>query len=313
VRLAELSGRSVAVWGTGPEGRAALRAIAGHAPARLLAVDDSAGYQAVPWTDEPASLAGGDHAFPALATAEVVVCGPEVPAAHPWLAELAERRVNVTTGAALWLADHAPHTIAVTGGDSRAAAGLLTQLLIALGRTAAHGGSAEVPLLGLPAADEYVAELSPQDCAALTRAPRVVAVTGLAGVQVLRHRPELIVVDGTDLALRDAVRGTTDLNGFPPIPAAADDSRFRIEDDQVFCSDEPLFPRGALRLAGDRDGRALCVALAVLDGLGIDVPGSRDDLRTAVTAFEPHDAASTPAASKPAASTPAASNPTASK
>ena len=42
----------------------------------------------------------------------------------------------------------------------------------------------------------------------------------------------------------------------------------------------------------DRYGRALCVALAVLDGIGVDVPGSRDDLSAAVAAFESHPTAS---------------------
>ena len=43
MRLADLNGRSVAVWGTGRRGRAAvLAAVAVQRPSRLLAVDDSA-------------------------------------------------------------------------------------------------------------------------------------------------------------------------------------------------------------------------------------------------------------------------------
>jgi threonine dehydrogenase-like Zn-dependent dehydrogenase len=44
VRLSDLKGRSVAVWGTGREGRAAVTAIAAHGPSRLIAVDDSANF-----------------------------------------------------------------------------------------------------------------------------------------------------------------------------------------------------------------------------------------------------------------------------
>jgi UDP-N-acetylmuramoylalanine--D-glutamate ligase len=100
----------------------------------------------------------------------------------------------------------------------------------------------------------------------------------------------MIVVNGADERLRDEIRGITDANGFPPIPAGAGDSRFRIEDDVVYCSDDPLFPRSALRLVGAHNGRNLCVALAVLDGLGLDVPGLKDELAAAAASFEglPH-------------------------
>ena len=49
MRLADLRGRSVAVWGTGREGRAAVTAIAQHDPARLIAVDDSANFLSIAW------------------------------------------------------------------------------------------------------------------------------------------------------------------------------------------------------------------------------------------------------------------------
>ena len=57
VQLADLRGRSVAVWGTGREGRAAVTAIAAHGPARLVAVDDSANFLSLPWTDALAQAA----------------------------------------------------------------------------------------------------------------------------------------------------------------------------------------------------------------------------------------------------------------
>jgi UDP-N-acetylmuramoyl-L-alanine---L-glutamate ligase len=115
-------------------------------------------------------------------------------------------------------------------------------------------------------------------------------ITGLSSptqVELLRHNPEMIVVNGSDLKLRDAIRGISDANRFPPIPAGADDSRFRIEGPNVFCSDDPLFPRSALRLPTEEAGLDLCVALAVLDGMGIDVVSSKSALASAVSAFEP--------------------------
>jgi hypothetical protein len=352
VRLADLKGRSVAVWGTGAAARAALRAIAAVQPSRLLAVDDRADYASYEWDSTLAPRAGGDHAFPALVTADVVVGW--VPA-HPWLAELRARGIPITSGSALWLADHAPRTVAVTG--SAVAADLIAHLLAAFDRPVVTGK----PLLALPAGPEYVVLLSAAECASLTASPRVAVLTQLpaaaaaapapdgrpafpdpggagaspvvggSGVSsviggsaplragdglptvpaaaepvssdapassaavawaddqlnLLRYGPEMIVVNGADLSLRDAIRGVTDINRFPAIPAAADDSRFRVEAGSVFCSDDALFPRSTLRLPDEDAGRDLCVALALLDGLGIDVVGAKTELAAAVAAFEP--------------------------
>ncbi|GIM91355.1 UDP-N-acetylmuramoyl-L-alanine--D-glutamate ligase [Paractinoplanes toevensis] len=309
MRLADLNGRSVAIWGTGREGRAAVTAIAKHKPSRLIAVDDSANFLSVPWDEFAATapLAGGDHAFPALVTADVVVRSPGVPQTHPWMKELRERGVTVTGGSALWMADNAARTIGVTGSKGKSTtSSLISHLLAAVGRPNIFGGNIGVPLLDLPPAAQYVLELSSYQCADLTDSPRVAVVTSLFPehldahggeeayyrdkLNLLRHGPEMIVVNGSDLRLRDKVRGICDLHGFPPIPAGADDSRFRIHDEWVYCSDEPLFHREALHLKGAHNGRNLCVALAVLDGLGVDVPGSKDELEAAVEAFEglPH-------------------------
>jgi UDP-N-acetylmuramoylalanine--D-glutamate ligase len=310
VRLADLSGRSVAVWGTGREGRAAVTAIASHGPSRLIAVDDSANFLSVAWEGELAALAplaGGDHAFPALVTADVVVRSPGVPQTHPWMQEIRRRGITVTGGSALWMADHAAHTIGVTGSKGKSTtSSLISHLLAAIGRPNAFGGNIGVPLLDLPDAGQYVLELSSYQCSDLTDSPRVAVVTALFPehldahggereyyrdkLNLLRHRPELIVVNGADLRLRDEIRGITDANGFAPVPAGAGDSRFRISEDTVHCSDEPLFPRSVLRLKGAHNGRNLCVALAVLDGIGIDVPGLKRDLAAAVASFEglPH-------------------------
>ena len=310
MRLADLNGRSVAVWGTGREGRAVVTAIAEHHPSRLIAVDDSANFLSVPWEGalaELAPLAGGDHAFGALVTADVVVRSPGVPQTHPWMIELRQRGVTVTGGSALWMADNAARTIGVTGSKGKSTtASLISHLLAAVDRPNVFGGNIGVPLLELPPAGQYVLELSSYQCADLVDSPRVAVVTSLFPehldahggereyyrdkLNLLRHGPEMIVVNGSDLRLRDEIRGLSDLNGFPPIPAAAEDSRFRISDEWVYCSDEPLFQRATLHLKGAHNGRNLCVALAVLDGLGIDVPGLKDELQMAVESFEglPH-------------------------
>ena len=306
MRLADLTGRSVAVWGTGREGRAAVTAIARHQPARLIAVDDSANFLSVPWEGELAALAplaGGDHAFPALVTADVVVRSPGVPQTHPWMAELRDRGVTVTGGSALWMADHAAATVGVTGSKGKSTtSALISHLLAAVGRPNVFGGNIGVPLLDLPDAPLYVLELSSYQCADLTDSPRVAVVTSLFPehldahggereyyrdkLNLLNHGPELIVVNGADERLMGELGNARDASGWAPVAVATADSRFRVgDDDAVYASDTRLFPRATLRLKGAHNGRNLCVALAVLDGMGVDVVDTRSVLEQAVASF----------------------------
>jgi UDP-N-acetylmuramoylalanine-D-glutamate ligase len=162
-------------------------------------------------------------------------------------------------------------------------------------------------LLDLPPAELYVLELSSYQCSDLTDSPRVAVVTSLFPehldahggereyyrdkLNLLAHEPELIVVNGCDERLAAEIKTVTDANGFAPVGAAGEDSRFRIEADGiVYCSDDPLFPRVTLKLRGDHNGRNLCVALAVLDGMGVDVVAAKAELEQAVAGFQglPH-------------------------
>ena len=311
MRLSDLRGKSVAVWGTGREGRAAVTAIAAHGPSRLLAVDDSANFLSVPWEGELAALAplaGGDHAFGALMAADVVVRSPGVPQTHPWMGELRRRGIAVTGGSALWMADHADRTVGVTGSKGKSTtSALISHLLTAVGRPNVFGGNIGVPLLDLPAADLYVLELSSYQCSDLTDSPRVAVVTALFPehldahggereyyrdkLNLLAYGPELIVVNGADERLMAEVGTVRDRSGRSPVTAATPASRFRIGPDDLVCAgDVPLFPRARLRLRGRHNARNLCVALAVLEGMGVDVVEQRAALEEAVATFRalPH-------------------------
>lgn len=357
MRLADLRGRSVAVWGTGREGRAAVTAIAAHAPARLVAVDDSANFLSLPWDGELARLAplyGGDEAFEQLVAADVVVRSPGVPQTHPWVVALRERGIPITGGTALWMADHADRTVGVTGSKGKSTtSSLISHLLAAVDRPNVFGGNIGVPLLDLPEADLYVLELSSYQCSDLADSPRVAVVTSLFPehldahggereyyrdkLNLLAHDPATIVVNGADkrllaeLAALPAVAGRpvlaagrsdvapgplptgglvgvagpageptvvggpgpvgepvrTDRPGGPVVDGA---DRFHLAagpdgTEYVHAGDRPLFPRAALPLVGRHNGRNLCVALAVVESLGVDVVARADTLAAAARSF----------------------------
>jgi UDP-N-acetylmuramoylalanine--D-glutamate ligase len=304
VRLSDLRGRTVAVWGTGREGRAAVTAIAAHGPAGMVAVDDSANFLALPWEGplaEAAPLVTGEAGFERLAAADVVVRSPGVPSTHPWMVELRRKGATVTQGSALWMADHAQRTVGVTGSKGKSTtSSLISHLLTAVDRPNVFGGNIGVPLLELPDAELYVLELSSYQCADLTDSPRVAVVTALFPehldahggereyyrdkLNLIAHGPVTVVVNGADPRL------AAELGDRPAVRAGSSESAHVATGPDgapwFVLGDQPLFPRAVLPLVGRHNEGNLCVALAVLDALGVDVVGCRDALAVAVAGFQ---------------------------
>lgn len=304
MRLSDLRGRTVAVWGAGREGRAAVTAIAAHGPADLVAVDDSANFLSLPWEGplaEAAPLVTGEEGFARLAAADVVVRSPGVPQTHPWLVELRRRGVTVTQGTALWMADHAARTVGVTGSKGKSTtSSLISHLLAAVDRPNVFGGNIGVPTLDLPEAELYVLELSSYQCSDLTESPRVAVVTALFPehldahggereyyrdkLNLLAHGPRTVVVNGADprlaLELGDRAAVRAGLPDTAHVAGGADGTPW------FHLGDRPLFPRAVLPLVGRHNEGNLCVALAVLDALGVDVVARRDTLAVAVAEFQ---------------------------
>ncbi len=145
LRLAELAGRRVGVWGYGREGRAAVRAAQAAGAAGVLVADsrpvDAATLPAgVTATADVADLAGCD----------VVVRSPGISPYREDARLLAERTV-VTTGTGIALAEAAAREVPVlcvtgTKGKSTTSA-LAAAVLTAAGRAAVHAGNIGTPLL----------------------------------------------------------------------------------------------------------------------------------------------------------------------
>jgi UDP-N-acetylmuramoyl-L-alanine---L-glutamate ligase len=309
VHLEELRGRRVAVWGTGREAIAAAEAIAPHGPARMIAVQDKATFLAKDWTGHLAEIAPlfiNEDAHRELAGVDVIVRSPIIGQTHPWIVEHRARGGVVTGGTALWMADHARSTVGVTGSKGKSTTTtLIHQLLASAGRPNTLGGNIGVAALALPASERYVLELSVYQCADLDDSPRVVAITSLfpehldwSGsekgyyrdkLNLAMHGAEVVVYDGLDerlgAELHELAAGR-DL----PLVAANRPGSFHVAEHTdgerwVFRAGEPLFPRALFPAIGRHNERNLGVALAAVQGEGVDCLAHRDELARAVAAF----------------------------
>jgi UDP-N-acetylmuramoylalanine--D-glutamate ligase len=152
MRIAELAGQRVAIWGFGREGRAAIAALRARLPQLPLTLFCSATEAAAAQAFEPTlQVRGEEPDAAALGAFDVVVKSPGISAYKPALLAAQAGGTRFTSGTALWFAEHpqAP-VVAVTGtkGKSTTTA-LIAHLARALGVRTALAGNIGLPLLEL--------------------------------------------------------------------------------------------------------------------------------------------------------------------
>lgn len=165
MRWAELSGKRVAVWGFGREGRAALDALARRLPGQAVDVyvgDDEAGAATAAYPH--AGVIATPPDVETLSRYDVVIKSPGISAYKPELLGAQAAGTRFTSGTALWFGGHAgARSVAVTGtkGKSTTSA-LIAHLARSLGVRTALAGNIGLPLLELDdgEADLWVIELS---------------------------------------------------------------------------------------------------------------------------------------------------------
>lgn len=175
------STRSVAIWGFGREGRAALAWIRERYPSIVVAILNDE-----PLADPPdgASVLVGEQAAKALAAGrfEVVVKSPGVSLYRPEIAAARAKGVRFTSGVNLWFRENpAASTIAVTGTKGKSTTSrLIHHILTKQGLDVALIGNVGVAALGQkPGRDLTVLELSSYQIADLAASPAIALVTNL--------------------------------------------------------------------------------------------------------------------------------------
>lgn len=165
MRIADLSGRRIAIWGFGREGRAALAALRKRHPSQVFTLFCSATEVEAAHAFDPAiEVIGVEPDAAALIAFDVVVKSPGISAYKPAIVEAQTNGTSFTSGTALWFAENPDaRVIAVTGtkGKSTTTA-MLAHLARSLGVRTALAGNIGLPLLELDGqdADLWVLELS---------------------------------------------------------------------------------------------------------------------------------------------------------
>ena len=289
LRIGQLEGERVALWGWGHEGRAAYRAIRARLPGLPLTLFCSAAEAVDAVSLADASLAIETEANAArLSAFDFVIKSPGISPYRPEALAAAEQGTRFIGGTTLWFAGHPrARTLCVTGtkGKSTTTA-LLAHLLRAGGHRTALAGNIGLPLLELQEAEAefWAIELSSYqtgDVAPSGVRPQVAVALNLFPEHLDWHGSEARYIEDKLHLLREARPRIAVLNADDPLLAALDlpDSEVRwfgradgwhLRGDALHRGDAWVMDTGVLPLPGRHNRGNLCAVLTAIDALGLD-------------------------------------------
>lgn len=301
MRISQLEGCRVALWGWGREGRAAYGAIRSRLPTLPLTLFCS--------TDEAREASSFGDALLAveleatgqrLAGFDVVVKSPGISPYKPEAQTAAARGTRFVGGTALWFGEHAdlagvvPNAICVTGtkGKSTTTA-LLAHLLRAGGHVTGLAGNIGLPLLEVlepvQVPEFWAIELSSYqtgDVAESGVRPQVAVALNLFPEHLDWHgsheryvedklrlltqaRPRVAVLNAADRRLASvgtelAEKGVSDVRWF------GDATGWHLRGDDLHRGDTFVMDTRPLPLPGRHNRGNLCAVLTAIEALGLD-------------------------------------------
>jgi len=296
VKISQLEGKRVALWGWGREGRAAFTVLRQRLPSLALSLfcPDAEVAAAQAATAGQLTVLGEPDAE-ALAGFDVVVKSPGISPYQPMAVAAAAQGTCFVGGTALWFGEHADasgdvqNTICVTGtkGKSTTTA-LLAHLLRAAGKRTGLVGNIGLPLLEVlapqPAPEYWAVELSSYQTGEVARSgahPHVAVVLNLFPEHLDWHGSEQRYIEDKLRLVTEAQPRIAVLNAADPHLAALQlsDSEvvwfnqpqgWHMRGDIVFRGEQAVFDTRSTPLPGRHNRGNLCAVLAALEALGLD-------------------------------------------
>ncbi|HEY5850063.1 MAG TPA: UDP-N-acetylmuramoyl-L-alanine--D-glutamate ligase [Lysobacter sp.] len=301
MRISQLEGRKVALWGWGREGRAAYHAIRSRLPRQALTLfcsRDEANEVAA--LSDPDLAVENDASAERLSAFDVVVKSPGISPYGVEASAAAARGTRFIGGTALWFGEHAgsdgvvPRSICVTGtkGKSTTTA-LLAHLLRSGGHVTALAGNIGMPLLEAldpqQAPRFWAIELSSYqtgDVAASGAHPQVAVVLNVFPEHLDWHGSHERYVEDKLRLLTGAAPSIAVLNANDPRLLAAGDTAHRdagtdvrwfggrdgwhLRGDALYRGDIRVMDTRSLPLPGRHNRGNLCAVLTAIEALGLD-------------------------------------------
>ena len=289
MRISQLDGKRVALWGWGREGRAAHRALRSRLPELPLALFCSAqeAAQGLAVHDPHLSL-DTQPTGERLSAFDVVIKSPGISPYRPEVAAAQAHGTRFVGGTDLWFSERMDaRTLCVTGtkGKSTTTA-LLAHLLRAGGHRTALAGNIGVPLLELldGQAQYWAIELSSYQTGDVAESgvdPAVAIALNVYPEHLDWHGSQARYVADKLRLLTDARPAIAVLNAADPTLAALElphsevrwfgrEAGWHLRGDALHRGDAWIMDTSSLPLPGRHNRGNLCAVLTAIDAIGLD-------------------------------------------
>ena len=309
MRISQLEGKRVALWGWGREGRAAFAVLRQRLPALELTLFCPDAEAAAARAEAGNALqVRSDVSAESLAAFEVVIKSPGISPYGEAAVAAAARGTQIIGGTSLWFAEHADDqgtvrdTVCVTGTKGKSTTtSLLAHLLRASGARTGLVGNIGLPLLEVldpqPAPAYWAVELSSYQTGEVARSgahPQVAVVLNLFPEHLDWHGSEARYIEDKLALVTGAAPRIAVLNAADPHLAALSlpDSEvvwfnqpqgWHMRGEWVYRGEQQVFDTANTPLPGRHNRGNLCAVLAAIEALGLDAVA----LAPAVQDFRP--------------------------
>jgi len=309
VRISQLEGKRVALWGWGREGRAAFAVLRQRLPALELTLFCPDAEAAAARAEAGNALqVRSDVSAESLAAFEVVIKSPGISPYGEAAVAAAARGTQIIGGTSLWFAEHADDqgtvrdTVCVTGTKGKSTTtSLLAHLLRASGARTGLVGNIGLPLLEVldpqPAPAYWAVELSSYQTGEVARSgahPQVAVVLNLFPEHLDWHGSEARYIEDKLALVTGAAPRIAVLNAADPHLAALSlpgsevvwfnqPQGWHMRGEWVYRGEQQVFDTANTPLPGRHNRGNLCAVLAAIEALGLDAVA----LAPAVQDFRP--------------------------
>ena len=289
MRIADLKGINLAVYGLGKEGRSLLPAIAQRLPGQVLTVlnDTPLNEEETQWLKQFPQVKIDGATVEKLCQFAVIIKSPGISPYRPTLQQAKAQGVIFTSATRLWFAEHPQaKTICVTGTKGKSTtASLIAHLLRSAGVTTALGGNIGTPLFELPeerAPAFWVIELSSYQTSDFDGSPTVSALLNLFPEHTDWHGDSATYYrDKLNLLTCPQNQGIKILNWLdantrrlvPALPNCRyfnDRLGFHLAENAVWQGNHCLLAASQVNLRGEHNLMNVCAALTAVEAVGVN-------------------------------------------
>lgn len=292
MRIQELRGKNIAIWGLGSEGWSTLKMIRKKFPAVSLTVLNDKNHapemETMLRNDPFLTLVSGEEVKNVLQNFDVVIKSPGISQYREEIEQAKAKGVVFTSATKLWFGEHAnDRTICITGTKGKSTtSSLITHLLRNSGKRVTLGGNFGTPMLDMlevePKPDFWVIEMSSYQISDFDGSPFIALLLNLFPEHLDWHKNvENYYNDKLNIFANQKEGQKAIINKLDPntqlyldkinTPVYFNDKNgFHVVDGDIYKGEEKVFSGSDVPIPGNHNLSNICAALTVVEQAGID-------------------------------------------